>query len=470
MGGETLKSDGRKRYIDANLAEYGQEAHDLSFISESGAFDAEKIREKALRDLKETISFLSKDTKPVYGQLSPGCRICGEGAWSCLFINGKCNCRCFYCPTVQDDISIPTTNRISFNRSIDYADYAGHFGFKGASISGGEPLLTLDRALDYIQAVRKKMGERYHIWLYTNGTLLTHDHALKLREAGLNEIRFDISAARYDLSKISMAKGVIPVITVEIPAIPEDRKLLSDLIPKMAEAGVGYLNLHQLRLTPFNCNNLKKRPYTFLHGPKVTVLESELMALSLLQEASLKKWPLSINYCSFVYKNRFQGAGTRARNARFIVKDHESITENGYIRTLSLSGPPEKIISNAEALTNRGNDPKLFSLTGKKDQLFFHESLWPQMNVERLSLSVSYGEAFLIPSVSYRHLFKEVPVNAGKKIIVEKRIVLPEQPMTQEDQALFEKRVLQRIEASPPSHESAIAPFEWIEAGLQTYF
>lgn len=471
---DDLPTDRRNRWIDANLTEYGEEGHALAWISDSQAIQAERLRGDYIKALQDTISFLFKETKPVYGQLSPGCQICGSGAWSCLFINGKCNCRCFYCPTVQDDISVPTTNRVPFNRSTDYVDYVAHFGFKGVSISGGEPLLTIDRTLDYIQAVRKKQGDGFHIWLYTNGTLLTRDYALRLKAAGLNEIRFDISAAHYDLSKIALAAGVIPIITVEIPAIPEDMDRLSDLTPQMADAGVNFLNLHQLRLTPFNHKNLKNRPYTFLHGPKVTVLESELMVFSLLQKAAHFKWPLSINYCSFVYKNRFQGAGTRARNARFIVKGHESITENGYIRSLALSGPPERIQKNAEQLNNRGVDRQRFFVTGKKDRIFFHESLWRDMDFEGASLSVGYGEAFLSPAISYRHVFKEILVNAGKKIIVEKRSPVAEVHLTEQDRTLFEIRIIHRKEMreeeTSRTFDETIAPFEWIEPGLQAYY
>jgi len=48
------------------------------------------------------------------------------------------------------------------------------------SISGGEPLLTFDRTLRYIAAVRRCSGSAVHIWMYTNGTLATAER-LKLR-------------------------------------------------------------------------------------------------------------------------------------------------------------------------------------------------------------------------------------------------------------------------------------------------
>lgn len=292
--------------IDANLAEYGAKSDSLLWISPERALEAESRRARTVGAFSSEIEFEFKGTKPHSGSLSPGCRICGQGTWSCLFINGKCNCRCFYCPTTQDRISVPTTNRISFDRPRDYVDYVRHFDFKGISISGGEPLLTFERTLHYVEATRRGLGETPYIWMYTNGTLATMDRILKLRDAGLNEIRFDISAVNYDLTGVRMAANVIPCVTVEIPAIPEDLDRLLELLPQLQDAGVKHLNLHQLRLTPHNFSKLSGRNYTFLHGEKVTVLESELAALKILAAVSGPDLKFPVNYCAFGYKQRYQ--------------------------------------------------------------------------------------------------------------------------------------------------------------------
>lgn len=463
----------RKQYIDANLAEYGEESLDLPWISNDRAILAERQRRDYIQALGKAISFLCKQTKPVYGKLSPGCQICGQGDWSCLFINGKCNCRCFYCPTVQNDISVPTTNRIPFTRTIDYADYIDHFDFKGASISGGEPLLTFDRSLNYIKSVRQKMGDNIHLWLYTNGTLLSDDYISRLRDAGLNEIRFDISAANYNLDKIKLAAGKIPHITVEIPAIPEDQIRLKELIPMMNDVGVNYLNLHQLRLTPFNQAHLKQRPYTFLHGEKVTVLESELMVLSLLKDAVEQKWAININYCSFIYKNRFQRAATRKRNARFILKGHESVTENGFIRSLSVTGDADLLMRNVHQLLNKGVSTDLFSLSSRKDRLYFHKSLWPDIDFHDVDVKISYLEAMLRPAVSYQHAFKEIRLNAGKKIVVEKKTHASDIHLSPNEREIFEKLIINTPiipKGLTDAIDDNILLFELIYPGLQDYF
>ena len=101
-----------------------------------------------------------------------------------------------------------------------------------------------------------------HVWLYTNGTRVDRDILLRLRDAGLDEIRFDIGATGYRLDKLRLAVGHIPTVTVEIPAIAEEKALMQAKMVEMAEAGVNYLNLHQLRLTPYNFERLAPRGYT----------------------------------------------------------------------------------------------------------------------------------------------------------------------------------------------------------------
>jgi hypothetical protein len=109
----------RHQLVSANLAEFGDTAEALNWISPGRAMAVQTERGKRLQSMGQHLHLAFKGTKPHIGPLSPGCRICGEGDWSCLFVNGKCNCRCFYCPSSQAEIGVPTTNRVPFNRSAD---------------------------------------------------------------------------------------------------------------------------------------------------------------------------------------------------------------------------------------------------------------------------------------------------------------------------------------------------------------
>ncbi|MEI6827074.1 MAG: radical SAM protein [Desulfuromonadales bacterium] len=418
MPSQSLRSDQshsdntlQQRQIDANTQEYGRRYSDLSFASPQQIAAATAERETLLQWLAQRASFGYANTKIDCNSLSPGCQSCGDGSWSCLFINGRCNGHCFYCPTAQDDDGPPVTNGIAFTTPDEYAAYAALLGFRGVSISGGEPLLSPDLTLAYLKAVRDRCGDDVHLWLYTNGTMLTVELCNRLQDAGLNEIRFDLGAVRYNLKKLRLAIGRIPTITIEIPAVPEDEDLLKLKMPEMAECGVNHLNLHQMRLTPYNFGPLTERGYTFLHGEKVTVLESELTALRIVRYGLENKIPLPVNYCSFTYKRRFQHAAARRRAALTICKNRDFVTESGYLRTLSITG-------------------------------------------------VSYCEVVLLQNPSYRYPFEKIVLDTGRALYLERC------PVTAELEISDSER--RDLEAGHPPVR--LSRFERIEWGLAEYF
>lgn len=402
----------QQQLIESNRREYGFQYDLLNFATPEQLAVASAERDELLAWLGERAAFGYAGTKVDCNNLSPGCRCCGAGSWSCLFVNGRCNASCFYCPTSQDDDGPPVTNGLTFTAPEDYAAYVAALGFSGVSISGGEPLMTADLTLAYLSAVRKRCGESVHLWMYTNGILLTDDLCSRLRDAGLNEIRFDLGAVNYDLKKLRLAAGCIPTVTVEIPAVPEDERLLQQKMVEMAEAGVNHLNLHQMRLTPYNLAPLVERGYTFIHGEKVTLLDSELCALRVVRFGLEQGISLPVNYCSFPYKRRFQHAAARRRAAQTVCTPDEVVTEAGYLRTLSANG-------------------------------------------------VRYCEAALLQTPSYRHPFEKIMLETGRALYLERRPLTPELELSDAERSALESG------GTPPER---LARFERIESGLAEYF
>ncbi len=286
-------------------------------------------REQLLEKVGE--DWLFKKTKPFFNQISKGCSLCGQGLWSCLFITNKCNGACFYCPAAQNMDIVPSSQQLTFETPEAYAEYVNHFGFKGVSFSGGEPLLYFKQTLAYLQSVRKSCDPEIYTWLYTNGILGSPAKFQKLAAAGLDEVRFDIGATAYKLNRILPAKNTVPNITIEIPAVPEELETIIALLPEMVKMGVTNLNLHQLRLTTHNAVKLLKRNYTYIPSERPVVLESEIASLEIMHHAKANGLKIGVNYCSFDYKFRFQKAGYRKLVAAKLAGD-ELITENGYIR------------------------------------------------------------------------------------------------------------------------------------------
>uniref|UniRef100_UPI003217512E radical SAM protein n=1 Tax=uncultured Draconibacterium sp. TaxID=1573823 RepID=UPI003217512E len=334
-----------------------REYHELKWLNSFNADKYQEIRDKYIQELSENSLF--KNTKPYHYQISRGCKLCGMGVWSCLFITGKCNAKCFYCPTSQTTDDVPTTQSLSFPTAEAYAEYINYFGFKGVSFSGGEPLLYFDRTLQYLKQIRKKCNPDIYVWMYTNGILADQQKFRKLAKAGLNEIRFDIGATGFTLDKVKLAKDIIPIITIEIPAVPEEVVKLKKLLPEIVKLGVNNLNLHQLRLTEYNARQLIKRKYTFIHAEQPIVLESELAALEIITFAKEHNINLGINYCSFHFKNRFQKAGFRKMVNNKLAGPEEIISSKGYIQEFNNDSIAYKTISLRDTTLNSNNYSEL---------------------------------------------------------------------------------------------------------------
>ncbi len=471
-----LSKKRRQHWIAANQREYSHNYPLLGFLSADEYAQADQLRQKLLGSLATSALTGCCGTKLDMTDLSPGCRICADGHWSCLFINGRCNCNCFYCPTSQQDIGQPTTNSIEFRHAEDYVHYLQRFGFRGASFSGGEPLLTFERTLHFLKTIKCHMPSDFHTWLYTNGSLLTDDMVGQLAAAGLDEIRFDIGATNYALTGLKKVGSAIPTVTVEIPAVPEETERLKALLPVLVDHGVRHLNLHQLRLTPYNFPKMVQRGYRFLHGEKVTVLDSELAALELMDYTHRQKIHLPINYCSFVYKHRFQAQAARLRNGQFMVKNYEYLTENGYIRTLTLVGSLSRLQQLSRRFNENGCDATLWSLVESRERLHVHPSLWPLVDYDDLEVVVDYALARQLPHVTYRNPFTHIELSSRQNIVIERGRAREEIVLSAAQSEVFVQKFLCHDHFQNDGGQEGddvwtdILAYESIPQGLQDYY
>lgn len=412
----------REAAIEANRTEYGEAYQHMRWVTEEEAVRAEEERARLLDSLRGRAAWGYGATKADCRSLSPGCRCCGAGSWSCLFVNGLCNAHCYYCPSEQREVGEPATNTLPFPSPEAYGAYLRRFGIRGSSMSGGEPLLTLDRTLRFLEQAGRAVGPEGHLWMYTNGLLLTGEKLELLVEAGLKEIRIDLTANDYDLTPVRIAAGKLPVVTVEIPALPEDAERLRGLLPELAASGVCYLNLHELRATPYNLPRLARRGHAFRHGRRVTVMGSELAALSALESTVERGIDLPVNYCSCIYKSLHQGRAARSRAAEAARTPRESVTEAGYIRETWVTGSAEELTILERELAAAGRDPALWALDAGGGRLSLHASL-VGLVAGRLSASARYHEAVLRAGASYHAAFREIELEGGSSIVAERRPV-----------------------------------------------
>jgi hypothetical protein len=217
-----------------------------------------------------------------------------------------------------------------------------------------------------------------------------------------------------------MASRIIPNVTVEIPAIPEDYETMKVKIREMADHGISFLNLHQIRCTKYNARNLADRGYTFLHGPQIGVFESELTALRLLRCAMEEGIHLGINYCSLIYRHRYQTRSSRKRWAPLMAKPFEDVTDAGMIRIIRLEAQP-KVTARIEAdLASRGCAPGGWSSSKDKDRLYLAGNLFRLIDPLPASVKLSYSVTSVRPGITYRNPFREISLSSGKKIALER--------------------------------------------------
>jgi len=474
-------------FKQSNAIEYSGFESELKWTSNKKANLLKKQREKIWKSLLNHGCIPDyNNTKIDCSNLSTGCKLCAAGLWSCLFINNKCNINCFYCPAKQNEISIPTTNNLVFENVSDYIDYLETFKFKGCSISGGEPMLTYNKTLNWIKSIKKHFGSKLYLWLYTNGTLLNSDNIKEIADSGLDEIRFDIASTAYNTDKAEMSVPFIPNVTIEIPAIPGDTNKLKNLANKIDSSGIKYLNLHQLRCTNYNIKKLTNKGFSFIHGPKILVSDSENTALKLIEYVKESNFKFGINYCSFVYKNSFQGKATRVRVAQKLVNQHESITNAGYIRALFIKDNHENLEKIENIFKKEKADSSLYKVFPYKNKLYFNIKLAYLINKD-FNIGVEYYSNTIFQRISYANYFVEIPINNKIKVSAEKYIILKDciLPKTgklllselpnmasEKDYYNFFKKIENINDISYEEKENLIKikNFEFLRWGLQDYF
>lgn len=420
-------------------------------VSEEQAEDANRKRTRLLDALDRLeVRKAFRGSKLFSRELSPGCELCCEGSWSCVFLTKRCTANCFFCPSGSEPAgAFPRTNRISVPDLNSYTSFLEYFGFRGVSFSGGEPLLQLGETLTWIEKIKERLGEDVYIWLYTNGDLVAAENLKALRKAGLDEIRINIAARGYDLSPVVLAREFLNKVTVEIPVIPEDYCILRERLVDMDRLGVDYLNLHQLFANQNNFTHLKRSDYTFmpLLGSSAPVFESEITALRLLESSLDSGVKLAINYCSSPYRSRADGLAHRGRAIDATGPDRCQRTEMGYLRRLSLEGSGEAIDLSSALSDEYSGEKKLVS--------YYERAIFSE---------VDPIEEFFVP-------VKEVEIADQFSIRVKERLVFPPREISETE--LLELTSDQPLSANPPGDlddEGSISNYEVGSTGLQEIY
>ncbi len=244
--------------------------------------------------------------------ISEGCKRCIEGKKLVLFITGKCSTNCAYCPLSHlrknsENIWANETKCTSIKEVIKEAEESNA---TGAGITGGDPLLVLNKTLRYAKALKQKFGNSFHIHIYLS-TKLVDEQKLKKLSKCIDEVRFhpfyleNPEKHPEDIEKISKAKDYFnkKSIGVEIPIFPDKEKETIQFLKKVSPF-VSFVNLNELEMGESNLGHITKN-YS-LDKSGYTIKNSIKSGLKIIKALEKNKPKLKIHLCTAETKNWYQ--------------------------------------------------------------------------------------------------------------------------------------------------------------------
>ncbi|MBY9019427.1 MAG: radical SAM protein [Candidatus Lokiarchaeota archaeon] len=278
-----------------------------------------------------------------------GCQQCLSGAKAVLFLNGICQNpkHCWwYCPISEERKGKKNTyiNEIQISSKEQILRELKAINAKGMSITGGDPLYepNLNKTLEYIKFIKKKKGKKFHIHLYTNGLNFSEEIAIKLSQAGLDEIRFNPSKENWKVLKLALNKGMS--VGAEVPVIPDMEYLvnLKNFIIYLDKIGADFINLNEFEYSLPNSENLKNRNFKLESGTIASVKNSKECAIKLINDI-VPKVSIKMHLCTTIAKDYWQLRERYLRRAKSISLPYEEITEDGLLLFALIEGEKKSI-------------------------------------------------------------------------------------------------------------------------------
>lgn len=279
------------------------------------------------------------------GVLPDGCIQCRQGAKTVLFITGLCPSDCFYCPVSEEKIDhdLMFANERPLDAETDEARQVQLFeeiratGSWGTGITGGDPLATPDRVLDYIRALKAEFGPEHHIHLYTQ-QFARDDYIRAMKDAGLDEWRIHPHAWLYGKFNetpykrmVQTAREVGLTIGIEIPCTPGMEDDIVWLAAQAREAGAGYLNMNELEYAPINADNLRARDLPLVGDEDNRVAGSMEAGYRIIQRVRDELPGFTIHFCSSRFKDGTQMTKRLERRRERVAKPYMERTEDSTV-------------------------------------------------------------------------------------------------------------------------------------------
>ncbi|MEW8987018.1 MAG: radical SAM protein, partial [Bacillus sp. (in: firmicutes)] len=206
-------------------------------------------------------------------RVSSACDACQTGTGSYTsFVSLKCHRDCYFCFNKnQDHYSFHVRNHNNVNGELTKLVQQG-VKLTHLALTGGEPLLHAEETISFFQLANVLVPQT-HTRLYTAGDLLTEELLQRLKETGLNEIRFSIKLEdssqkrNHILGKIALAKQYIEDVLVEMPVIPGTGAEMKTLLLELEKLQIFGINLLEFCFPLENAQAFRERGFALKNPP-----------------------------------------------------------------------------------------------------------------------------------------------------------------------------------------------------------
>ena len=263
-----------------------------------------------------------------------GCELCHQGAKMVVFVTGRCHRGCWYCPISADrsggDAIFANDRRVE--REEEILMEGETMSALGSSITGGEPLLVLDRVVRICGMLKEHFGRDHHIHLYTG--MATGPETLSALRGVVDEIRMHPPEDHWPsilgspfLRSVDTAREMGFTAGFEVPSLPGmDR--LAPALPHL-----DFLNVNELEWGDISAAEMRRRGYVPSDALHNAVRGAHTWA------QAIRKQP-KVHWCTSASKDGIQLRERLKRIARNTARPFDEITEDGTVIYGVVEGAP----------------------------------------------------------------------------------------------------------------------------------
>ena len=235
-----------------------------------------------------------------------GCRSCllGTGL-SAVRKTNKCNIQCKFCYNFGELDQIPPIGEglweiggtKFYERDIDLL-LSIYDKPTGISYVYLEPFMEIEK---YYGVIAKFHQAGIHQHMYTNGLCVTEESLKALKEAGLDELRFNLGGTNCSdvvIRNMALAKKYIPDVGIETPMTPEFFEAFFEKKEAILATGIDFINCAELHLNMNNLGNFLGENMYMCRLGYLSPISSRDLTLQFMKIASEENWPLAVHDCS----------------------------------------------------------------------------------------------------------------------------------------------------------------------------